>query len=143
MERKNSTMKKASIIIPIFLTMFFVLKAHAEQNTIRLICKHSHTIDATNGKSSGTTGEDLVTVKYLDNGDAIIRKEGLGAVFIGTISDEKIYGETEYEISGSKIQQTIMINRYTGAFEITFKITGSDGGLIHCGTCEQVVKKKF
>ena len=138
-------MKKASVIIPIVLAMLFGLEAHGEQGTIqtiRLICKYSQTIDGTNGKSSGTSGEELVTVAYSDDGTAAIKKEGVGALFIGTISDEKIYGETEYEISGSKFQQTIMINRYTGAFEITF-ITGSGGGLIHYGTCEKTVKKKF
>jgi len=132
---------KPSIITVIF-TLFFVLEVHAEQNTIRLICNYSYTIDA-EGKSSKTSGEDLITVKYSDNGEAIIKKQGLGAVFIGTVSDEEIYGKTEYEISGFAIQQTLMINRYTGAFEITFKKVGSEGGLIHCGICELVTKKKF
>ena len=135
-------MKKTSIIITIFLTLLFVFETYAEENTIRLICKYSHTIEA-DGSSSGTSGEDLVTVSYSDNGAAIIRKQGLGAEFKGTISDEEIQGKTEYKISGSTIQQTIVINRYTGAFEITFKIIGSEGGLIHCGTCEPVAKKKF
>ena len=135
-------MKKTRIISVILLTLFFVLEAHAERNTIRLICKYSHTIN-TEGKSSGTSGEDLITVNYSDNGDAIIKKQGLGAEFTGTITDEEVYGKTEYKISGSTIQQTLMINRYTGAFEITFEIIGSKGGLIHYGICELVTKQKF
>jgi len=135
-------MKKPSIIAAVFFTLIFGFQTYAEENTIRLICKYSHTIEA-DGTSSRTTGEDLVTVNYSDNGVAIIKKQGLGAEFIGTISDEKIQGETEYEISGSKIQQTIVINRYTGTFEITFHIIGAKGGLIHCGICEPVAKKKF
>lgn len=135
-------MKKTSIITAIFITLLFVFETYAGENTIRLICKYSHTIKA-DGRSSGTSGEDLVTVNYSDNGEAIIRKQGLGAEFNGTISDEVIQGKTEYKMSESTIQQTIVINRYTGAFEITFKIIGSEGGLIHCGTCESVAKKKF
>lgn len=135
-------MKKTSIITAIFITLLFVFETYAGENTIRLICKYSHTIKA-DGRSSGTSGEDLVTVNYSDNGEAIIRKQGLGAEFNGTISDEVIQGKTEYKMSESTIQQTIVINRYTGAFEITFKIIGSEGGLIHCGICESVAKKKF
>lgn len=135
-------MKITSIITIILLTLFFVLKAHAEQNTIRLICKYSHTINA-EGEISGTSGEELITVNYSDNGDAIIKKQGLGAEFIGTISDEEIYGKTEYGISGRTFQRTLRINRFTGALEITFEIIGSKGGLIHYGICEPVTKKKF
>ena len=135
-------MKKTIILTSIFLTLLLVFETYAEENTIRLICKYSHTIEA-DGSISRTSGEDLVTVNYSDSGAAIIKKQGLGAEFKGTISNEEIEGKTEYEISGSIIQQTIVINRYTGAFEITFKIIGSEGGLIHCGTCEPVAKKKF
>ena len=135
-------MKITPIIISVFLTLFFVYEGHAEPNTIRLICKYSHTIDA-DGSSSRTSGEDLVTVNYTDNGDATIKKQGLGAEFVGKISDEEIYGETTYEISELTFHQTLRINRYTGAFEITFKTIGSEDGLIHCGICEPITKKKF
>ena len=115
---------------------------HAEQNIIRLICKYSYTIDA-DGKTSETSGESLFTVMYSDTGEAKIRKQALGAEFTGKISDEEIYGETEYVISPSTIQQTIMINRYTGSFEETFNIIGAKGGLIHCGSCEMAKEKIF
>jgi hypothetical protein len=136
-------MIKKFTIIAIFLSLFFVIESYADQNTLRLICKYSHTVDA-DGKSTPSSGEDLITVNYSDNGEAIIIKQGLGAEFKGTISDEKIYGKTEYKMSELKIQQTILINRYTGACEITFEVVGSSqSGLIHYGTCEPVSKKKF
>lgn len=135
-------MKKASIIMVILLTIFFVLEAHAERITIRLICKYSHTIDE-EGKSSGTSGEDLVTINYSNNGDAIIKKQGTGALFTGMISDEEIQGKTEFDILDSKIQETIVINRYTGAFVMTFKVIGPTGGIVHFGSCEPIKKKKF
>jgi len=135
-------MRKTIVIAAIFFTLIFVFETHAEENTIRLVCKYSHTIDA-DGASSETSGEDLVTINYLDNGQAIIKKQGLGAEFIGKISEEEIKGDTEYEISNLKVQQSILVNRYTGSFEITFRTVGSKGGLIHYGTCEAVSKKKF
>ena len=112
-----------------------------EINTIRLICKYSHTIDE-NGKSSRTSGEDLVTVHFTDSGDAYIKVGVLGAVFIGTISDEEIYGETTYSIKAQTYYQTLTINRYTGAFQNTFRVNES-GGLIHYGNCKSVTEKKF
>lgn len=135
-------MIKKLIIIAISLSLFFVTESYAEQNTIRLICKYSHTVDG-DGKSSPTSGEDLITVNYSNNGEAIIIKQGLGAEFKGSISDEEIRGQTEYKLSNSTIQQTLLINRYTGACEITFKIVGSESGLVHYGTCQTVTKKKF
>lgn len=136
-------MKKICIIFAIFsILLFSVFETYAEENIIRLICKYSHTIDA-DGKSSSTSGKDLVTVTYSNDGKAIIKKQGLGAQFSGTITDEEIKGNTKYKISESTIQQAIVINRYTGIFEITFKIMGSKGGLIHCGSCESVENKKF
>ena len=138
-----TTMKMTPIIISVFLTLFFSYEGHAESNTIRLICKYSHTFDA-DWTSSRTSGEDLVTVNYTDNGEATIKRQGLGAEFVGKISDEEIYGETAYKIQGLTFHETLRINRYTGAFEITFKIIGgSKGGLIHSGTCEPISVKKF
>jgi hypothetical protein len=136
-------MRNTTIIMVIILTIFFVFEAHAEQNAIRLICKYSHTIDAA-GKSSRTTGEELITVRFSDNGNARIKKQRLGAEFIGKISDKEIYGETEYSFSGSGLtyRETLRINRYTGAFENTFNINKSKG-LIHYGNCKPVTQKKF
>jgi S1-C subfamily serine protease len=116
--------------------------ADDRSQTFLLICKYSHTIEA-DGRISKSSGENLVTVNYTDDGDATIKKQDLGAEFLGKISDEEIYGETTYKISELTLYQTLRINRYTGAFEVTYKTMGSEGGLIHCGICEPITKKKF
>lgn len=126
------------MIAVIFLTLFFIMDANAQQQTIHLICQFSHTVDE-DGKSSPTSGEKLITVSFSKNGKAIIKKEGLGVKFTGTISNEEIYGETEYEIA----RETLIINRYTGAFKIFWETIESNAHLIHYGTCVPVIKKKF
>jgi hypothetical protein len=87
----------AIIIISIF--MLAATKLYAAESTIRLICKYSHTIND-EGKSSGTSGEDLITIHYSENGVAVIKKQGqgLGAEFIGTITEEQIYGEKNIKL---------------------------------------------
>jgi len=135
-------MIKKIIFITISLSLFFAIASYAEQNTIRLICKYTHTVDG-DGKLSPTSGEDLITVHYSDNGKATIIKQGLGAEFNGTVSDEEIHGQTAYQLSNLKFQETLFINRYTGGFEIIIKIIGSKSGLVHYGTCQPVTKKKF
>jgi hypothetical protein len=118
------------------------IHASAAENTIRLICKYSHTIDD-QGKSSGTSGEDLITVKYSSNGKAVIKKQDLGAEFTGTVNEEQISGETRYKMQDSVFHQTLLINRYTGTFEITFGIEGKNGGLIHYGKCKPATEILF
>lgn len=56
-------MQKIITIAAIFFTLLFVFEVYANEDTIRLICKYSHTIEA-DGISSSTSGEDLVTVNY-------------------------------------------------------------------------------
>ena len=128
------------LIFAAFLGAPFI--ASADENTIRLICKYSHTIDD-QGKSSDTSGEDLITVKYSSDGKAIIKKQDLGAEFTGTVNEEQISGETRYKIQDSIFHQTLLINRYTGAFEITFGVEGKKAGLIHYGNCKPALKKLF
>jgi hypothetical protein len=135
-------MKTTSIITAIFLTLFFVLEANAEQDTIRLICKYSYTWN-NDGKVSETSGENLITVSYSEKGKATIKKEGLGAEFTGTISDEEIYGRAEYTLGSSPICEILKINRYTGAFSIIIEWIGSREGLVQNGTCTPVTKRKF
>jgi hypothetical protein len=128
-----------------FLSIFLAFETYAEEKTIRLVCKYSHTIDGDDGKKHESSGESLVTVSYLESGKATIKKQGLGAKFSGTISSEEIRGETEYELTGptSRFRETILINRYTGAFEFTFKTVGSKRILIHCGFCEPIAERRF
>ena len=129
----------AIIIVIIFAAPFEVCFA---DNSIRLICKYTHSIDE-KGQPSGTSGEDLITIHYTDTGRATIQKQDLGAKFYGTINEENIYGETQYKLRDSIVHQTIEINRYTGAFQITFNIDGKKGSLAQYGKCVPARKKLF
>ncbi len=132
------------LILTILLACLLPRESYAEQNTIHLICKYSHTYDGHDDKTTPTSGEDLFTVTYLDSGEATIKKEGLGAPFKGVVSDEEIYGHTEYKIQNLTIQQTLLINRYLGKIEITFNTIGSkNSGLIHFGSCQLIKDRKF
>jgi hypothetical protein len=117
-------------------------EASADDTVIRLVCRYSYTIDA-KGVQSGTTGEDFITIKYPENGQATIKKQGLGAEFHGKVSDEQIVGETTYKIQELTFHQELRINRYTGAFEITFGVLGKGAGLIHYGKCSPATEKLF
>ena len=135
-------MNKTTIITIIFSILLFVSYTYAEEHTIQLICKYTHTINE-DGSKCRKSGEDLVTINYSDYGLAVIKKQGLEAMFIGTITDEEIHGKTKYKIQGTTIQQTILIYRSTGDFEITFKNIGSERGLTHYGTCKPLAEEKF
>lgn len=117
-------------------------EAWADDAAIRLVCRYSYTIDA-KGARSGTTGESLLTVKYSRDGQATIKKQDLGAEFRGTITDEQIVGETDYKIQETTYHQELRINRYTGAFEITFGVLGKENGLVHYGKCIPATERLF
>lgn len=135
-------MKKTLSLLIFTAVLIAPLALRAEENTIRLICKYSHTIDD-QGQSSGTSGEDLITVVYSKNGSAVIKKQDLGAEFTGIVNEEEIQGETRYKIQDSIFYQALLINRYTGAFQITFGVEENKGGLIHYGKCKQATDKLF
>jgi hypothetical protein len=135
-------MKVALSIVIIAIILVVPFELAAAQKTIRLICKYTHTIDD-QGKTTGTSGEDLVTVDYSENGSAIIKKQGLGAEFSGTVNEEEIRGETRYKIQSLVFHQTLTINRYTGAFEITFGVEGEKAGLIQYGKCKPETQRLF
>jgi hypothetical protein len=118
------------------------VEAWADEVAIRLVCRYSYTIDA-KGVQSGTTGESHLTVKYSRDGQATIKKQDLGAEFRGTITDEQIVGETSYKIQETTYHQELRINRYTGAFEITFGVLGKETGLVHYGKCIPVTERLF
>lgn len=135
-------MKVTFSLLLVLLLCNVSAEAWADDAVIRLVCRYSYTIDE-KGVKSGTTGEDLVTVKYSQNGKATIKKQGLEAEFYGTIFDEEIVGETNYKIQGTTYHQELRINRYTGEFEITFGVLGKKGGLIHYGKCSPTTEKLF
>ena len=117
-------------------------EASADDTVIRLVCPYSYTIDA-KGVQSGTTGESLLSVKYSRDGQATIKKQDLGAEFRGTITDEQIVGETNYKIQETTFHKELRINRYTGAFEITFGVLGKETGSVHYGKCIPATEKLF
>jgi hypothetical protein len=135
---------KRLLLIPTILLATVIETSLAAENsnqTIRLLCAYSYTIDS-DGKRSDTSGEDLFTVMYAENGQAKIRKQGLSSEFSGKISEEKIVGEVTYKVTNIQFTEFLVINRFTGAFQISFGAVGK-GGLIHFGTCRPVTKPLF
>ncbi len=126
------------IIILIFSVPFKVL---ANQETIRLICEYSHTINQ-KGASSPTTGGELFTVNYSRNGKAQVKKQDLDPLFFGTITEEEIFAETYYKVQDISLYQILTINRYTGSLELRFGMPGK-GSIIHYGKCKTIANKLF
>lgn len=112
-----------------------------DSKAIRLICTYSYTINE-KGEQSDTSGEELFTVVSLKNGQVAVRKQGLGVPFLGRMSVEEITGEANYEIKNIKFAESLVINRFTGEFQLSFGVVGK-GGLIHHGNCRAVTKKLF
>lgn len=119
--------------------IFFSLATHAE--TIRLICAFTYSVEA-DGKSSPTSGESLFTVNYGADGKATIKRQGLGAEFTGTVSEEEITGETHYKLQETMIDQVLTINRFTGELSLTFSANGR-GELVHYGRCKVATHQLF
>ena len=139
-------MRKTLSLLMFAAVLISPLAFSTEENTIRLVCNYTHTIDY-HLQISGTTGEDLITVVYSKNGSAAIKKQDSGGEFSGVVNDEEIYGERSYHMQISKahetFHETLLINRYTGSFKMTFGAEGKEGGLIHYGKCKQATDKLF
>jgi hypothetical protein len=105
--------------VKIFISAIFALtyaSAHDEEGVIRLICEIDYSVDQ-HGSRSETFGEDLYTVTPIKGVEVTISKYGFGALFSGTMTEEKIRGTAVFEIDGKKYRRTIEINRYTGEFD--------------------------
>ncbi len=126
-----------TVVVPFALLVAPIARA----DTLRLICVYSHTVDD-KGQSSPTSGEDLFTVEHSGLGKAHIKKEGLGAAFEGTISEEEIQGDVQYEIQGKAFVQRLVVNRFTGSMTLTFSAAGKEG-LIHFGRCRKAAERLF
>ena len=107
--------------------------------TIRLVCKISHSVDEKG--YSPTSGDNLLTVTFLDEGKATIRKQGLGAQFVASISKEMIVGHTIWG-GDLQVKESISINRFTGSFENNIQAKGK-AGLIFFGTCSLASRQLF
>ena len=141
-------MKNTLLSLVALITLLVPLEFAAAQNIIRLICKYSHAID-NQGERTGVSGEDLITIDYSANGQAVIKTQGtnIDARFIGTISEEKIYGETTHTIEKDSFSQTyyrtLTINRYTGTLETTFGVSEESWITLSYGKCKPVTEKLF
>lgn len=140
-EVKNATTLFFRHFFILALNSGFLVAAEEDIDSIRLICSYDYTIN-NKGERGGTSGEELFTVMPLERGLAIIRKQGLGAPFIGNISEEEIAGESTYDMSNVKVSEALVINRFTGEFQLSFKVVGK-GGLIHFGSCRAASERLF
>lgn len=115
--------------------------AEEDNKTVRLICTYSYTIDE-KGEKGGTSGENLFTVVPLKDGQVAVRKQGLGVPFLGKMSKEEITADVSYEVSNIKLAESLVINRFTGEFQVSFGTPGKPG-LIHFGSCRPATKQLF
>jgi hypothetical protein len=113
-----------------------------ETQIIRLICTLDYSLDGRDAKRTETSGEDFLTVRYGPDGRATIKKDELGAEFLGTVTDDEIVGDTEYDVSDTHIRQSIVVSRFTGSYRRTF-IAGDAPGLIFYGDCRRVTEPKI
>ncbi len=134
----NFNVKRSCFFVGLPLLLASI-QANAE--TLRLICPYTYSIDA-QAKQTPTSGDAFFTIDYDTKGVASIRKEGLGAIFTGTVSEDEIRGEAKYEIGELRITETLFINRYTGA--MTLSHSAPDGrGLIFYGKCRTAKDRLF
>jgi hypothetical protein len=133
-------LRHETAVIAVVAPLALLVPAIASADTLRLICAYSQFADD-NGKVSPSSGEDLFTVEHSGVGKALIKKEGLEAVFEGTISETEIRGDARYEMEGMTFVQRLVINRFTGSMTLTF--AGKRGGLVHFGRCRKAGEKLF
>jgi hypothetical protein len=104
--------------------------------TLWLTCALDYRLDAETGQRSAASGDELLTVSYASGGRAVLKLQNLGAELIGSVTDERIVGATEYFLRGVHVRQEIVIERATGAYRRTLEV--ADGApVIHVGTCRQ------
>lgn len=131
----------SAILLPLLVSPTVQAAMDEASKEFRLICTYSYTIND-KGEKSDTTGEDLFTVLPSKAEQVAVRKQGLSSPFVGTISEEEIVAKANYEIQNIKFAESLVINRFTGKFQISFGMVGK-GGLIHFGTCRTATKQIF
>ena len=114
----------------------------SDESIIHLNCVYDFTIDE-KGQRVETSGEELFTIKSAGNNSIRIKKDDVDAEFIGIISDETIYGITQYKIDEIGIKQEFNVNRYNGKFSLTFESIETSNWLIYYGKCKKLVEKLF
>lgn len=128
-----------AITLTFYLIITFYTAEAAEP--LRLVCNYTGTVDD-KGRYNSTSGQTLLTITVMENSQAIIKKDDLGADFFGSISKDAIRGKTEYKVQKITIQRTLDINRFTGSFTETFE-TQPGNGLVHYGNCQSASKQLF
>jgi hypothetical protein len=134
-------MSKRLLALILVLTLFIPRLGIAGNDPLRVICTLSYVIDQ-NGDSSIASGEYLVTVTASESGEITIKKSNTGQLFDGKVTEDEIYGETKYKVQDLLMNETILINRYTGVLKITFQVEGRKS-FGHDGKCRPAKKKLF
>ena len=134
-------MSKRLLALILVLTLFIPRLGIAGNDSLRVICTLSYVIDQ-NGDSSIASGEYLVTVTASESGEITIKKSNTGQLFEGKVTEDEIYGETKYKVQDLLMNETILINRYTGVLKNTFQVEGRKS-FDHDGKCRPAKKKLF
>jgi hypothetical protein len=133
---------KVFLILLLLASSIITNPSLADTKTIRIICTDEYLVDR-NGKTIETSGDELITIQYTTNGAAHIKKQSIGALFVGTITDEEIHGITDYTAFNNNIRQEIIINRYTGKFTLISDYRNNNTSTMSTGTCRQTSEPKF
>lgn len=139
-------MKTKSLTFLLALTtLLFLIAAPvlASSEKIFLVCNYQSSIDD-DGKQSPSSGSSTFTITFLNDSDIIVKKSGLGALLRGKQSEETFYAKVTYEMQGTKYNETININRYSGKLTALFSIgPESRNGLVSFGECIRKKSKLF
>ena len=131
--------------IILFILLFFPLFSSGEDkelDVIRLICRYTHSVND-KAEFSKNTDVELVKVILMENNSVAIKKQNMGSLFFGFISEEEIKGDVTFKIKDVDFIQELTINRYTGSFELTFRMAKEVIGVVHFGKCETTKEKLF
>lgn len=102
--------------------------------TSRLLCSYQYSVGE-NGDRLNTTGEFTLTVMPQSDGTASIRKQDLGHLFVGKITEEQLTGQVNYQSGDFKISESLTVDRFTGEFRILLAFSGKPS-LTHIGQCQ-------
>lgn len=114
--------------------------AKTTDSSIQLECTYKNTLDLRSTILTETVGSKHVSVQLGSKQSVILKVEGKGSDFSGSMSESEISTETMYLLGNHNVRETFKINRYTGAFENLFQFNNSSG-LLHTGVCSSINKK--
>ncbi len=129
-------LKFKSIIPIIFISLPL---SGRSMDLINLECKIFQTISLKDGTASPTSGVEHIQITRNADGSYTIARNNVEK-YAGSADENFFRGSAQYEFSGLKMTESILINRYTGQFEIDLKSI-RDPGIRHIGMCNSVSKK--